>query len=75
MDLLRTGAEGKYCKLNAVLTYREWLDDFASNKTKEAGEKVIAKEIEEVKDTMPKVYDQFMEYYKRIKDGERDLYF
>jgi len=75
MDLLRTGAEGKYCKLNAVLTYREWLDDFASEKTKESGEKVIAEEIEEVKNTMPKVYNQFMEYYKRIKDGERDLYF
>jgi 2-iminoacetate synthase len=75
MDLLRTGAEGKYCKLNAVLTFREWLDDFASPQTKAAGEKVIAAEIEEVKDKMPKVYNQFMEYYKRIKDGERDLYF
>ncbi len=75
MDLLRTGAEGKYCKLNAVLTYREWLDDFASEKTKEAGERVIEKEILEVKNTMPKVYNQFMEYYKRIKGGERDIYF
>jgi 2-iminoacetate synthase len=75
MDLLKTGAEGRYCKLNAVLTFREWLDDFASPQTKEAGEKVIAQEIKEVKKSMPKVYNQFIEYYQRIKNGERDLYF
>jgi 2-iminoacetate synthase len=75
MDLLKTGAEGKYCKLNAVLTFREWLDDFASSQTKEAGERVIAREIKEVKKSMPKVYNQFIEYYQRIKNGERDLYF
>ncbi len=34
MDLLKTGQEGKFCKLNAVITYREWLDDFASDETK-----------------------------------------
>ena len=30
MDALKTGREGKFCKINAVLTFREWLDDFAS---------------------------------------------
>ncbi|MFP4162575.1 MAG: [FeFe] hydrogenase H-cluster radical SAM maturase HydG [Chitinispirillaceae bacterium] len=75
MDLLRTGAEGKFCKLNAVITYREWLDDFASPETKEIGEKVIEKEIEEVKTKVPKVWDTFMEYYNRTVNGERDLYF
>ena len=34
MDMLKTGREGKFCKVNAVLTFREWLDDFASDATR-----------------------------------------
>lgn len=75
LDLLRTGEEGKFCKLNAVLTFREWLDDFASPETKEEGEKLILKEMEEIRRKMPKVYPTLMEYYQRIGNGERDLYF
>jgi 2-iminoacetate synthase len=30
MQLLKKGEEGHFCKLNAVLTFREWLDDFAT---------------------------------------------
>ena len=41
MELLKNGEEGKFCKLNAVLTFREWLDDFATPQTKKAGEKII----------------------------------
>jgi 2-iminoacetate synthase len=75
MDLLRTGQEGKFCKLNAVITYREWLDDFATEPTRRAGEQVIEKEIAEVKEKMPKVFDAFMENYGRTQRGERDLFF
>ena len=75
MDLLRSGAEGKFCKLNAVITYREWLDDFASPETKEIGERVISKEIEEVREKMPTVFAEFMKQYERTTAGERDLYF
>jgi 2-iminoacetate synthase len=75
MDLLRNGQEGKFCKLNAVITYREWLDDFASDATKAAGEKVIAKEIGEICEKNPKVFDKFMKNYERTKSGERDLFF
>ncbi|WP_353684473.1 [FeFe] hydrogenase H-cluster radical SAM maturase HydG [Thermodesulfovibrio sp. 3907-1M] len=76
MSLLRTGKEAVFCKLNAVLTFREWLDDFASPETKTAGEKVIQKELEELKESVSeKVYDKLLEYYGRIKNGERDLYF
>ncbi len=75
MDLLRSGQEGKFCKLNAILTFREWLDDFASAETRRAGEKVIETEIEEIRQKMPKTYPHLIEYYERIKNGERDLYF
>ena len=75
MDLLRSGQEGKFCKLNAVLTFREWLDDFAGQETKKAGEKVIVQEIAEIGKIMPKIFPQMIQYYERIKSGERDLYF
>ncbi len=76
MDLLRSGQEGKFCKLNAVLTFREWLDDFPRNPTvREQGEKVIEKEIAEIREAMPQVYGKFMQRYDRVKHGERDLYF
>ena len=75
MDLLRSGEESKFCKLNAILTFREWIDDFASPQTRESAEAIIAKEIEEVKNTMPKVFPKFIKYYQRISAGERDLYF
>lgn len=78
MGLLKTGEEGKFCKLNAVLTFREWLDDFGSEETRIAGEKVIRKEIEEIKKNpyyQNKKLDKLLDkYYQRISDGERDLY-
>ncbi|WP_432203634.1 [FeFe] hydrogenase H-cluster radical SAM maturase HydG [Thermoanaerobacter uzonensis] len=76
MTLLKTGKEAVFCKLNAVLTFREWLDDFASDETKIAGEQVIQKEIEEIKERVPEeVFSKLVEYYRRIQNGERDIYF
>lgn len=75
MDLLRTGKEGEFCKLNAVLTFREWLDDFADPSTLSAGEALLMRELEEIRTKQPAVYPKFMEYYARIGGGERDLFF
>lgn len=75
MGLLKSGAEGVFCKLNAILTFREWLDDFASPETVQECEKVIAKEIEEVRVKTPLMYPALIEKYNKIKEGARDLYF
>jgi len=75
MNLLRCGKEGQFCKLNAVITFREWLDDFASPETIAIGEKVIAKEIQEVKEKLPSMYTQLMNFYEKTKAGKRDMYF
>ena len=75
MGLLRSGKEGCFCKLNAVITFREWLDDFATEATIAAGEKVIAEEIRQVKEKLPQIYPQFMNFYERTTAGHRDLYF
>ena len=75
MELLRKGEEAKFCKLNAVLTFREWLDDFSSEATRKAGEALINKELKEIEQKIPDFYPQLMEYYQKIKNGQRDLYF
>jgi 2-iminoacetate synthase len=78
MQTLRCGKEAIFCKINAILTYREWLDDFASPETKKIAEKVIKREIAEIKKT-PKSYPPSLvalldDYYKKISKGKRDLY-
>ncbi|MEW5951096.1 MAG: [FeFe] hydrogenase H-cluster radical SAM maturase HydG [Elusimicrobia bacterium] len=79
MKLLKSGGESRFCKLNAILTFREWLDDFASEKTKEKGEKLIEKEIKEVMEQGERFGAETKKtlcvYYERIKKGERDLCF
>jgi 2-iminoacetate synthase len=75
MGLLRSGREGQFCKLNAVITFREWLDDFASPETIEAGEKVIAQEVEQIRQKMPEFFEVFMGHYHKTEAGQRDLYF
>lgn len=75
MDALKTGREGTFCKINAVLTYREWLDDFASPESIAACEPVIEAELAAIKEMYPKFYPVVLERYNRIVAGERDLYF
>ncbi len=78
MGLLRSCTEGKFCKLNAVLTFREFLNDYASPETVKAGEAVIQKEIEQIKKTPffqeHNLLEIFFQDYEKTLQGERDLY-
>ena len=75
MDALKTGKEGKFCKINAVLTFREWLDDFAGAATRAVCEPVLNHELEAIKSSLPVFYPTVKEHYDRICQGERDLFF
>jgi len=75
MDSLKTGKEGTFCKINAVLTFREWLDDFASPASVKICEPVIKAELAAIQENYPKFYPQILDRYNRICAGERDLYF
>ena len=75
MDALKTGREGTFCKINAVLTFREWLDDFASPESIRVCEPVLQSELAAIKEMYPKFFPQVLERYNRIAAGERDLYF
>ncbi|MBU4444131.1 MAG: [FeFe] hydrogenase H-cluster radical SAM maturase HydG [Candidatus Marinimicrobia bacterium] len=78
MGLLQSCTEAKFCKLNAVLTFREYLDDYASPETKVVGEKLIQKEIEEIRNIpffkKGNLLRNFEDYYHQTVQGKRDVY-
>ncbi|MDW8056497.1 MAG: [FeFe] hydrogenase H-cluster radical SAM maturase HydG [Elusimicrobiota bacterium] len=75
MNLIKCGKEAVFCKLNAILTFREWIDDFATEEVKKEVEPIVEKELKEVEQKLPKWFPHLVEFYSRIKNGERDVYF
>ena len=59
----------------AVLTFREWLDDFASAETRKIGDALIEKELAGIKEWLPKFFPAVMKQYEATCRGERDLFF
>lgn len=61
------------CHPNALMTLKEFLEDYASEETKKVGEQLILKEIENIgKD---KVKDIVRERLVKIENGDRDFRF
>jgi 2-iminoacetate synthase len=73
MALAKTGQIQNVCQPNAIMTFKEFLIDYATEETKAEGEKAIAKYLKEIPDA--KVRKKTEDRLKRIEQGERDLYF
>lgn len=72
MDLAKPGLIQQFCFPNALFTFREYLEDFAHEETKQKGLKLIKKIMQDVKDTeLKKRIEKNME---RLAQGERDVY-
>lgn len=61
------------CHPNALMTLKEYLEDYASEETKEIGGQLIEQELHKV--TNPKVKQIATEYIEHIKEGKRDFRF
>ena len=61
------------CHPNALMTLKEYLEDYASPETKEIGNALIEKELEKIPN--PKVKQTATEYIHNIADGKRDFRF
>ena len=72
---MKEGREAEFCKLNAVLTFREWVDDFAPENLKPQAEFLLRCEIGEIRNKLPRLYPHFMQAYEKVKQGERDIHF
>ena len=73
MRLAKTGQIQNVCQPNAILTFKEYLLDYASQDTREVGEKTIASHLEQIPNT--RVRTETERRLERICQGERDLYF
>ena len=73
MSLLKSGQIVNCCHPNALMTLKEYLEDYASPETKKIGEELIAKEILKVPNE--KVRAKAMEYLSELNDGKRDFRF
>ncbi len=71
MDQAKPGDIQQFCTPNAMLTFQEYLDDYASPETRRAGERVIAQAIAEVGTGLRASVEQRL---TAIRAGERDLY-
>jgi len=75
MDLAKPGKIQEFCRPNALMTFMEYLVDYGTEMSKEAGERLIQEELEELKRFNKKLGEKTRENILRIKQGAHDLYF
>lgn len=73
MTLLKNRQILNCCHPNALMTLKEYLEDYASEETKAIGEKMIAEELKKIPN--PKVKEKAKEYINNIHNGKRDFRF
>ena len=73
MKLVKSGQIANCCLPNALMTLEEYLQDYASEDTKQKGENVIQKELNGITNLL--VRQRATEKIGRIKEGERDFRF
>jgi len=72
MELAKTGRIRELCLPNAILTFKEYLLDYASPATRAAGERAIAEHLREIPNEA--VRAETVRRLARLEAGERDLY-
>ena len=73
MSLCKSGQIQNCCHPNALMTLKEYLEDYASDDTKKIGEELIAKEVENIPNE--KVKAIVIDYLNNIHKGKRDFRF
>lgn len=73
MQLVKSGKIADCCQPNAIITLKEYLEDYASPETKALGEKLIAEEIQNLPN--PVIRKKVGEYLAEEAAGKRDFRF
>lgn len=73
MTLVKAGQIANCCHPNALMTLKEYLEDYASKDTRQKGEALIAKEVFNIPNE--KVRSIAMEHLQEMKAGKRDFRF
>ncbi|MBC7217517.1 MAG: [FeFe] hydrogenase H-cluster radical SAM maturase HydG [Candidatus Caldatribacterium sp.] len=70
MGIAKKGKIHHFCMPNAILTFKEYLIDYASPETRRIGEELIEKKFNELDESLKPIV---RDYLARIENGERDL--
>lgn len=73
MSLVKSGQIANCCQPNALMTLKEYLEDYASEDTKKNGEALIATEVTKIPNE--KVKAIVKEHLTELKEGKRDFRF
>ena len=73
MSLCKAGQIQNCCHPNALMTLKEYLEDYASPETRKIGEELIIRELDNI--PKEKVREKTKEYLTGIHAGERDFRF
>lgn len=73
MEFAVPGFVKRFCTPNAVLTFLEYLNDYARGETLEAGLRQIERELSEMPEGKAK--DELLNRMEQVREGSRDLYF
>lgn len=73
MSLVKSGQIANCCHPNALMTLKEYLEDYACKETKETGEALIERELMNIPNE--KVRERAKEYLEKEVNGERDFRF
>jgi len=72
MEYAKTGEIQNLCQPNAILTFKEYLLDYASESTRKLGEEAIKAHLEMI--PSERIRKQTEKRLARLEQGERDLY-
>lgn len=73
MSFAKCGKIKDFCLPNCIMTFKEYLLDYADEEMKRIGEEIIKKEVEEISDELIK--GKTKEKLSELEEGKRDLYF
>ena len=73
MKLLKTGKIHNLCRPNAILTLKEYLEDYAAKEVKKLGLEIINQYLEKIPSL--DIKQETKSRLQRIEKGERDIYF
>ena len=73
MEICKDKQIHNYCHPNAIMTLKEYLEDYASSQTKEIGDKAINSELEKITDF--KIKEVTKSNIEKIISGDRDFSF
>lgn len=73
MQLVKSGQIANCCQPNALMTLKEYLEDYASPETKAKGEALIRKEIDKI--PSDKVRQIVLKHLAEMNEGMRDFRF